>query len=37
VDIPSLPEESFGLSDFIIFFITVVETDFKYMRKWVSK
>jgi hypothetical protein len=29
VDIPSYPEEFFGLRDFIIFFISLVDTDFK--------
>jgi len=29
VDIPSYPEEFWGLSDFIIFFISLVDTDFK--------
>jgi hypothetical protein len=29
VDIPSYPEEFLGLSDFIIFFISLVDTDFK--------
>ena len=29
VDIPSYPEEFLGLSDFIIFFISLLDTDFK--------
>jgi len=29
VDIPSYPEEFLGLRDFIIFFISLVDTDFK--------
>ena len=28
VDIPSYPEEFLGLRDFIIFFISLVDTDF---------
>jgi len=43
VDIPSYPREFLGLRDFIIFFFSLVDTDFKlmfgngFLNDWVKK